>query len=50
MSNASDFAEKVLNELNDSFETDEQYIEALEELIDRAESMLVAKREEMEKD
>jgi hypothetical protein len=41
------FAEQVLRDLNDEFEDDASYCEALEELIDRAQSMLDAKREEL---
>lgn len=44
------FAEEVLRDLNDRFESDAEYVEALEELIDRASSALGAKRDEMNKE
>lgn len=42
------FAEKVLQELNETFTDDENYLEALSELIERATDMYNAKREEQE--
>lgn len=40
------FAERVLDELNDTFKLDADYIEALEEIIDRAQGWLDAKNKE----
>lgn len=50
MSAATTFANRVLNELDDEFESDSEYVEALEELIDQAEAMLTAKNEELERE
>lgn len=46
----SEFAEKVLNELNEEFEGDSEFLEALDEIIERATSMAAAKREELGSD
>lgn len=43
------FAERVLEDLNNAFSGDDEYCEALEELIDRAQTTLDAKREEIDK-
>lgn len=43
----AEFAEKALNELNEEFKDDASYVEALEEVLDRAQTMLDAKKEEM---
>ena len=45
-----EFAEKVLNELNETFKSDEEYLEALDELAERAACMSNAKREELAKE
>jgi hypothetical protein len=49
-SRAEKWAEEKLRELNAAFESDAEYVEALEELIDRAETMLTAKNEELNKE
>ena len=49
MADADNFAERVLNELNDEFESDIAYVDALEVLIERADLMLRLKLEEMER-